>query len=76
MVGKLDLFSMLSGYHASTIGNPTTNLNNEMMHDNEDANNSHEKEIDKLDGLVKEKAISFALATTQRLFPRACYFAN
>ena len=74
---ELDLFTMPSGYHVSTIWSPITNLNNEKMHDKEDAENSHEKEVDNLDALVNEKTISLELAnTTQCLFLRACNFAN
>ena len=73
---ELDLFSMPSGSHASTLGRPTANLDNDKMHADEDADNSHEKEIDNVDALVNEKTISLALATTQRLFRRACNFAN
>ena len=49
------LVSMPFGYHVSTIGSPTPNPNNDKMHANEDADNSHEKEIDNVDILVDEK---------------------
>ena len=64
----LDLFSIPSDYHASTLESPTANLNNVKMHTNQDADNSNEKDIDTLDALVKEKTTSSILATTQRLF--------
>ena len=73
---ELDLFSMPSGSHASTFGSPTAHLNNGKMLTNEDADNSNEKDNDKLDALVNEKTTSSILATTQRLFRRACNFAN
>ena len=73
---EVDLFPMPSGSHASTFGSPTAHLNNGKMLTNEDADNSNEKDNDKLDALVNEKTTSSILATTQRLFRRACNFAN
>ena len=74
-VSKLDLFSMPSGSHSSTVGSPITHLNNEKLHD-KDAENAHEKEVDNLDALVNERTISLDLVTTQHLFRRASNFAN
>ena len=42
------------------------------MHIIEDAENSHEKDIDNLDILSNEKTTFSALATTQRLIRQAC----
>ena len=70
------MFSIPSGSHVSTLGSPTAHLNNEKMHTNDDADNSHENGIDNLDALVNEKTTSSTLATTQRLFRRASNFAN
>ena len=73
---ELDLFTMPSGSHASTFGSPNAHLNNEKMLTNEDEDNSNEKEIDNLDALVNERAISLDLVFTQHLFRRASNFVN
>ena len=52
---ELDSFSVLSGYHLSTLESPTAQLNNEKRHANEDADNSNEKEIDNVDAQVMKR---------------------
>ena len=45
---ELDLFFVSSRSHASTVGSPTANLNNEKMLTNENEGNPNEKGIDNL----------------------------
>ena len=74
---ELDLISIPSGSHASTLtlGSTTAHLNNAKRHANEDADTSNEKEIDNVDALVNEMITSI-LTDIQCLFQQACNNAN